>query len=143
MKSAALQAAIYAKMIADTTLTAMLSTNWGATAIFSDTPATQEDEGPAYYPFISFGQDAHSPFNDKGTVGGSTSIEVNVWSQQGDYVEAKTIADRIATTLERQSLTISGAHHITTDLESADASLDPDGITKRVLMTFTVLYQET
>lgn len=141
MKSAPLQTAIYTKLSGDATLVALLSTAWGSTAIFSHTPETGEDESPAYYPFISFGQDVHSPFNDKSVVGGDTTLEINVWSQQGDFMEAKTIADRIAEILERQSLTVAGANHITTELESADATRDPDGITKRVLMTFTVLYQ--
>lgn len=141
MKSAALQTAIYTALTGDATLVAMLSSEWGVTAIFSDTPDVAEDESPAYYPFISFGQDVHSPFNDKGTTGGGPTMEINVWSQQGDFIEAKAIADRIATVLERQPLTITGANHITTELESAEASKDPDGQTKRVLMLFTVLYQ--
>ena len=143
MKSAALQTAIFTALAGDSTLTAMLSDNWGATAIFSDVPEVAEDENPDYYPFISFGQEVTSPFDDKQTTGGDAAIEINVWSQAGDYIEAKTVADRIHTVLHRQALTITGADHILTNFTTAEPSLDPDGITKRVLMLFAVLYQET
>lgn len=141
MNASGLQTALYQALIADAGLLAMLSTEWGVTAVFSDTPDTAEDENAGYYPFISFGPDETGPFDDKDTLGGNASIQVNVWTQDGDYIAAKTIGDRIHQTLTRQPLSITGSTHIATEFVSAGYTKDPDGKTRRGLLIFTVLYQ--
>lgn len=142
MKSSALQTAIYGVLSGDATLVAALSDDWGYTAIFSDVPQENADN-PAFYPFVSFGPSILSRYDDKGTAGASEDVEINVWSRSGDYIEVKAIAERIHDLLHRQDLSVSGANHIITVLESSQFIMDPDGETRRGSMSFRVVYQDS
>lgn len=142
MKATALQTAVYGVLSGDATLVAMLSSEWGTTAVFADVPQENADDA-AFYPFISFGPDLTTRMDDKDTDGGNALLQVNIWSRTGDYAEAKDIAGRIHDLLHRQALTITGAHHIETVMEEADFSLDPDGETRRGQMQFRVTYQQS
>lgn len=137
----ALQTAIYAKLTGDTVLTGMLSTSWGVAAIFSDVPQENADDA-AYYPFISFGPEIESPFNDKSVLGESSLSQIDVWTRSGDYIEGKQIVGRVRSLLDRQDMVVSGKNHVTTDFESCTFSIDPDGSTRRGMMQFRTLQQE-
>lgn len=141
MKTDALQSAIWGKLAGDATLLADLSGAWGAgiVPIFSDVPEIH-GEDDSYFPYVSFGPDVASPWNTKGDLGAEVSVQIDVWTRAPDYVQAKAIAGMIYDSLERQPLSIAGAHHITTDVQSVTTSLDPDGRTRRALMLFTVIY---
>lgn len=140
MKPVELQKAIYTVLATDGTLTAQLSSSWGVTAIFADTPQQNADDR-SYYPFVSFGPDVVTPFETKSCSGGSDLVQINVWSRSGNYTEVKTISERIWELLHRQEYTIVGATLVSSDMEIAEYNMDPDGETRRGLMSFRVLYQ--
>lgn len=145
MKAAALQQAVYNVLSGDATLTAALSAAWtdslgGIAPIFSDVPQENADDN-SFYPFISFAPASHLPWDDKDTLGGEAVWMVNAWTRSGDFYEGDTIAERVKTLLHRQSLTIAGATHILTQFEGLDPTLDPDGETRRHMLTFRVIYQ--
>jgi hypothetical protein len=145
MNPAALQQAIYTKLAGDATLVSALSSAWTdgdgvIPAIFSDTPQENADD-PAFYPFISFGEGAHTPWDDKDTAGDNAVEVINVWSRASDPMSVKQIANRIHALLHRTPLTISGADHLISHVESVTVSKDPDGHTRRALMLVRVIYQ--
>lgn len=147
MNPAALQEAVYDALVADATLLAALSSSWtdslGAIdPIFADVPQ-ENAEDAAFYPFISFGPHVGTPWNTKGTTGENAVIQVNVWSRAADYTQAKQIAERVHTLLHRQALTIAGQTHVETEFDSQTFSLDPDGETRRALMFFRVIYDNS
>lgn len=147
MNPAALQDALFNVLSGDATLLAELSTAWtdsagSIDAVFTDLPE-ENAEDDAFYPFVSFGRDATMPFDTKTSDGGSALVEINVWTRSADYVQAKQIAERIWALLHNQSLTISGCDHILTKMQDADFSLDPDGKTRRALMFFRIVYDNT
>lgn len=140
MKSDALHDALYAALTGDATLLSMLSSAWGLDAVFADVPQTDEAEDDAYYPFVSFGPETSTRFDDKDENGGNAVLQINAWTRTNNYTEAKQIADRIHMVLHKGTLSISGANHISTQCESVDFSIDPDGHTRRALMLYRVTY---
>lgn len=143
MNPAALQDAVYDLLVADATLLASLSSAWDFDPIFADVPQVAEAEDAAYYPFISFGPDTTAPFDAKTFTGGRAVLQINVWSRAADYTQCKQVAERVYTLLHKQPLTISGANHVITYLNSVDFTMDPDGETRRGLILMTVVYENT
>lgn len=143
MNPAALQQTIYDLLTGDATLLAALSSSWGFDPVFADVPQVDEAEDPAYYPFISFGPDFSTPWDTKTTAGANAVLQLNIWSRAGDYMQVKQIAERVYTLTHRTALTISGQTHVTSDVESIEFSLDPDGETRRGLILLRVIYDDS
>lgn len=140
MKSAALQQAIYARLN-DSSLTSLLSTAYSPlAAIFTDVPQAVDAEKADYFPFVTIGADVINPFDTKDSPGGNAIVQIDVWERASSMLDLKGIADVIDARLRRQSLTISGATHITTELESATFTRDQDGKTKRALLLYRVMW---
>jgi len=143
MNPAAIQDAVYDLLVGDATLLASPSSGWDFDPVFADVPQGEEAEDSTYYPFISFGPDNTTPFDAKTFTGGRASLQINVWSRAADYTECKQVAERVYTLLHKQPLTISGANHVITYLDSVNFTLDPDGETRRGLILMTVVYENT
>lgn len=145
MKPLAVQTAVFDTLSGDATLLGMLSSAYtgGIVPIFDAVPQSDDDEDDSYYPFISFGADFTTPMDTKGDNGGNELLQINVWTRSPGFAETKTIAQRVYDLLQKGSLTISGATHIATRVESVDYARDPDGLTRRALMQFRVTYFNT
>lgn len=140
MKSEALQQAVYNRLN-ETSLTSLLSTAYSPlAAIFTDVPQAADSEDPTRFPFVTIGADVVTPFDTKDAPGGNALVQVDVWERASSMLDLKGIADVIDARLRRQSLSISGATHITTELESATFTRDQDGKTKRALLLYRVLW---
>jgi len=141
MKQDALQTAIFERLESDLDLVAMLSQAWGLPAVFSDIQQI-EGEDNSFFPYISFGPDIGNSWDTKSDFGASVSVQIDVWSRQADYTEAKAIMSQVHERLHYQPLFIEGAQHVYTRVDSATTSRDPDGKTRRGLMLLTVVYDE-
>lgn len=143
MKTDALQQSIFQRLSTDAALIAALSSAYGLSVvpIFADVPEV-DGENDAFFPYVSFGPDVALPWNTKRSLGAEVSVQIDVWTRAADYAQAKAIAAMIYNRLERQPLTIAGAHHVTTDVESITTTLDPDGRTRRAMMMFKIVYDE-
>ena len=140
MKAKALQQAIY-NQLNDSSITDLLSDAYAPmVAIFSDVPQVVEGEDEDYFPFITMGPQTISAFDEKDNVGGNAVVQINIWDRSHSELAIKEIGDAVDARLRRNSLSISGATHITTELESAEVSDDPDGKTKRMLMLYRILW---
>lgn len=140
MKAQALNQAIYNRLN-DSSVTSGLSTKYAPlVAIFSDVPQALDSGDDSYFPFITIGQNVISPYDVKSSVGGSAVVQVDVWWRGRSSIGMNALADAVDARLRRQSLTIDGATHITTELQSATPSDDPDGKTKRFLLLYSVLW---
>lgn len=136
MNPVELQNAIYARLN-DVSVTALLTTGYGSAAIFNEWVPQVTDAGdPAFFPFVTFSFPASGPFDDKGDVGQSSLVQVDIWSRVNS-TQVKAIAAAVYARLHRQVLSVTG--HITTDCEGMDFERDPDGITRRGRLTFRVL----
>jgi len=140
MKSAALQQAIYTRLN-DTSVTSLLSTAYAPlSAIFTDVPQSVDAEKDSGFPFITIGADTITPFDDKDSPGGNAIVQIDIWDRASSMLDLKALVDVVDARLRRQALTITGATHITTEMDSCAFSRDPDGKTKRALMIYRVLW---
>lgn len=143
MKADDLQQAVYTRLN-NSAVTSLLSTAYSPlVAIFTDVPQSADGEPDANFPYITIGADTITPFDDKDQTGGNALVQIDIWARATSMLGIKTIADAVDARLRRQPLSISGATHITTELESSTTSRDPDGKTKRVLSLYRVLYINT
>jgi hypothetical protein len=140
MKSAALQQAIYTR-VNDSSVTSLLSAAYSPLpAIFTDVPQSIDAEKETNFPFVTIGADTINAFDDKDSPGGNAIVQIDIWDRASSMLDIKALADAVDARLRRQALTISGATHITTELESVVFSRDPDGKTKRALLLYRVLW---
>lgn len=143
MKLDALQTALYAQL-EHASVTALLSTAYAPEpAIFSDVPQSDDSENDAAFPYIVIGGDTLTPFDTKDNVGGSAIAQVDLYYRGTSKLILKQLATAVDARLRRQALTITGATHITTELESATPTPDPDGKTFRLLLLYRILWLET
>lgn len=139
ISSDALQQAIYTKLNV-APITSQLSSDYGISAIFTDVPQSDDDELPAYFPYIVIGGDTINPNDDKDDTGGNAIIQIDIYSRASNMGSVKQIGDAVYAAIHRQALTITGVTWITTELQGVTYTRDPDGLTKRGIMQFRVLY---
>jgi len=140
MKAKALHQAIYNRLN-DSSITNLLSTKYAPlVAIFASVPQAANSGDDSYFPFVTIGQNTISAYDVKDSVGGSAVVQIDVWARDRSVLEIKEIADAIDARLRRQPLTITGATHITTELQDSQDMDDPDGKTLRIMLRYTVLW---
>ena len=140
MRAAALQQAVFTRLN-HSSVTALLSTAYAPLpAIFTDVPQAIDAEKDSQFPFITIGGDTVNPFDDKDNPGGSAIVQIDIWDRASSMLDLKALADVVDARMRRQTLTISGATHITTELDSCVFTRDPDGKTKRALILYRVLW---
>ena len=136
MKGAELQESIYDALTGDVTLMALI------TGVYADVQQPNLPEDDSLFPYVVIGQDSLATFDTKTENGVRALTQIDVWSRQNNLTEAKDVGTAVYDVLQKGVLTISGAHHILTRAVGQDYSTDPDGHTKRGLLTFTVIYDE-
>jgi hypothetical protein len=119
----------------------LLSSAWGVAPIFADVPEINGEDN-ARFPYVSFGPDVETPWDTKTSFGAEVSIQIDVWSRQAGYTEAKQVVGLIYRRLHYQPLTLPDGHLVYLRCDSATTSLDPDGHTRRGLMLFTAVYDD-
>ena len=140
MKAKALHQAIYNRLN-NSSVTGLLSTKYAPlVSIFSSVPQAANSGDDSYFPFITIGNNVISPYDVKDSVGGSASVQIDIWARSRSVLDIKEIADAVDTRLRRQPLTITGATHITTELQDSQDMDDPDGKTLRIMLRYTVLW---
>lgn len=135
-----MQEAIYARLDhAD--VTGLLTTKFAPLpGIFSRVPQVPDSGADDYFPYITIGRDVTGDFSTKDTMGGSALVQIDIWSRAIREDELKDIADAVDARLRRQTLAIAGTTHITTELETTQMMDDPDGITRRIMSQYRVIY---
>lgn len=112
MAAAALQAAIYAKLSADPTITALI----GGPKIYERTP---NDET---FPYVTFGASASQDWSTGTEQGDEHQIILNVWSRLPSKKQALDISNAIKASLEAGIMSLAGHRLIlfrTTGVEAA------------------------
>jgi hypothetical protein len=128
--SVALQTALYAALTSPGTLPASVGGR-----VYDGIPQN------ATTPYVSMGDCQVLP-DKAGCIDGAECYPIiDVWSTYNGYKEAKTIAAAILSALDDrpENLTVSGFDVIVFELEQYQPLRDPDGITRRVSLTFRAL----
>lgn len=136
MNAQNLQTALYSALTGNAPLMALI------TGVYADVQQPDLPEDDADFPYVVIGQDNLTPFDTKTDNGASALCQIDVWSRQNNLIEAKTVASAIYDVLQKGSLTIPGADHILTRIESQAFSKDPDGHTKRGMVMARIIYDD-
>lgn len=136
MTESALQTAIYSKLVADTDIDAL------AQGIYSDPPQASDSGSITPFPYVAIGDDAVNTWDTKSVFGQNALCTVNVYSRAQSKLEVKTLGALVRACLHHQPLSITGATHTMTVVESATYSKEPDGATQRGVLLVRVYYQE-
>jgi Protein of unknown function (DUF3168) len=112
--SAALQAAIHARLIGDTTVTTLL----GGPKVHDRTPPEE------VFPYVTFGAAASQDWSTGTERGDNHLIMINVWSRQQGKKQALEIAGAIIAALEPAALAPAGHRVVLLRAIGVDANYD-------------------
>lgn len=103
-------------------------------------PQSADSESESAFPYLTFSTTSLTPNDTKDKVGGSATVQIDVWSRTLSDLAVNQIVDAIDARVRRADLSITGATHITTELISSIMTDDPDGKTKHVVILYRVLF---
>lgn len=130
------QKAIRSLLRSDAALTALTG---AAQRVFDGVP----DDQP--YPYITFGDHSGEPWDVFGRDGQESRVTMFVWSQARGYEEGLTIANRVNELLHNANLNLAsgGMSTVLLRLEMMDTMREPDGRTRRAVLRYRLITQET
>jgi len=111
--------------------------------------APQSDDGELLtpFPFVVIVQANESPWNTKSTRGLDALVQIDAYARTTATDSAESLignlASQVREALERQPLTVTGAHWVTTELESIIPGWEDNGKTRRAVLLFRVILDET
>jgi hypothetical protein len=115
--SSALQAAIYARLTADSAVVATL----GGPRVYDDVPRS------AAYPYLTFGQTAVRDWSTGGEEGDEHIVTLHVWSKAAGRRQAQDIIAAVRAALHDQDLPLAGHRLVNLRHEFSEARREPDG----------------
>lgn len=127
---AAIQKAVYAKLIADATLMGFV------TGVFDYVPDKQA------YPYVTIGDATEIPFRTFGKGGHEQTLKIHAWSQAKGFKQAEDIVSQISTVLEAALPVVEGHATVLCNYEGADTMREADGITRRVIARYRIIVQD-
>ena len=133
MRAAALQSAIFSKLVNDSNVTNQLADNPG---IYDHVPEN------AKAPYVAVGDTTANDWDTDTSRGVEAETSIHVWSEYRGRYEAKRIQDAIYKALHRQPLTVTDADVIDVYQTFADTELDPDGHTRHGVQRFTITLED-
>ena len=110
--------------------------------------APQDDDGEllAPFPYVVIVQANESPWNTKGSRGLDALVQIDAYARTTATDSAENLiaglTSDVREALERQPLTVTGAHWVTTELESIIPGWEDNGKTRRAVMLFRVILDE-
>ncbi|PAN01041.1 hypothetical protein CJI59_13845 [Streptomyces sp. Alain-F2R5] len=126
------QAALYARLKGDATLTGEIS------GVYDYVP----EDVP--YPFVVIGEATEVPDNWHGGFGRETVVTLHVWSRYQGYAQVLRIGARVTALLDHQPLTIEGLDHIATRFEFSQTLTDPEppGDIRHLVLRYRVVTEQ-
>lgn len=95
----------------------------------------------AVYPYVTIGPGQTVPVDETCWDRSEVSVQIDVWSREPGFPEAKAIAGAIRMALHEQSLAILGHSCDRVEVQSINFSRDPDGLTSRARIDVLVTTQ--
>lgn len=111
--------------------------------------APQADDGELTgpFPYVIIVQANEGPWNTKGTRGLDALVQIDAYARATSSVSVEDaisdLSSAVREALEWYPLTVAGAHHVTTELESIIPGWEDNGKTRRAVMLFRVILDET
>ena len=126
------QAAVYARLTGDATLTGMIS------GVYDYVPEN------AAYPFVVIGEALETPDNRHGGFGRQTVITLHVWSRYQGYAQVLRIGARVTALLDHQPLDMPGLSWIATRFEFSQTLTDPEppGDIRHLVLRYRIVTEQ-
>lgn len=124
-----LQTAMYAKLIADTTLMALV------TGVFDRPPQGSN------FPYITIGDSTAKDVSNLGAVGSEHKMTLHVWSREGGRAQTATIMNRLYQLLHQGALTVNGHTLVIMQFTASSITLENDGVTYHGMLAFRIILQ--
>ena len=132
----ALRKALYDKLDA-----ALIADVWSPKA-----PQADDGELLGPFPYVVIVQANVSPWNTKSSRGLDAVVQIDAYARSTSADSAESLiaglTSDVREALERQPLTVTGAHHVTTELESIIPGWEDNGKTRRAVLLFRVILDE-
>ena len=108
--------------------------------VYDDVPpeADRINATGAAFPYISLGTGSLVPIDEEHFDRSQLDQEINVWSREVGFSEAKRIAGEIRMALHEQDLSIEGHVCDRMRVESVNQMRDPDGKTRRMRISLSI-----
>ena len=110
--------------------------------------APQADDGELLgpFPYVVIVQGNESPWNTKSTRGLDALVQIDAYARSTATDSAENLigglTSQVREALEWQPLSVTGAHHVTTELESIIPGWEDNGKTRRAVLLFRVILDE-
>lgn len=95
------------------------------------------------FPYVTIGEDIVSEWDTDDSEGFESLITIHQWSRYRGKKEVKTLQREIYDLLHKQDINPSGQSGINLMFESAEVTLDPDGLTYHGIMDFRYITEKT
>lgn len=124
--------------------TALQSAIWARLNESSDLPDLYENvpqkDGQinANWPFVSIGDDTHTPWDTDDSVGSESTVTIHSWARYGGRAAVKAIQSVIYGLLHRHDLAVAGFTAVTVEFEYSEVLEDPDGVTFHGVQRFRI-----
>jgi hypothetical protein len=109
-------------------------------------PQSPDGELLSDFPYVVIVQANESPWNTKGSRGLDALVQIDAYARSTASSSAEvlisTLTSAVREALERTVLTVTGAVHVTTELESIIPGWEDGGKTRRAVMLFRVILDE-
>jgi len=131
-----LQAALIARLLADTAVKALVSKR-----IYDEVPDDKKriaDTGKAF-PYVSLGDMQVLPDKADCIDGTEVFVQIDAWSRAQGYPEVKHIGAAIVAALDDQPLTVTGYTAVVFEIQNIQYLRDPDGLTRHAALSFRAL----
>jgi hypothetical protein len=129
--SLALQKAIYAALVADGAVGALIGDR-----VYDSAPRHAD------FPYATIGETRVADWSTGTEAGAEHRITLHLWSRQPGKAECWTVIDAVEAALHDAALALDGASLVNLRFESADARRDPDGITWHGVMRFRAVTEQ-
>lgn len=126
----AIQAALYNRLVSDSTLMGMI------TGVFDHVP---EDE---IHPYVTLGEGTEIPDNALSELGKENTQTLHAWVRERGTKTGQDILNRVSQLLDQQPLSVGGHHLVAVRFEYAETLRDPDPEIRHVVMRFRILTEE-
>lgn len=94
------------------------------------------------FPYISYGPDQQLAANAECLLSYEVSVQIDVWSQEVGYVEARQIAEEVRAALHDAVITLSVNALLMIEHQSTRTLRDPDGKTSHAVVEFLAIVEQ-
>lgn len=131
-----IQAALYARLSGDATLTGLLGHRAGQNGVYDDVPEN------ALYPHVVIGEAIETPDGAHDRFGAQVVVTIHVWVEARGFKTAYPIVRRLRALLDEQPLPITGHHTVSVRWEFTQTLGDPNPELRHLPVRFRITTEQ-